>query len=141
MVAIFTAPAKHEPVVSRDEVKAARKASSGRRPLAIVILGILLKDVIEKDVKDAFGDLPRQAVLLFALTEVRLLAQHFGISSVHRRGCTARRGVTRSGVEDGIELMLAHDVREGASLLAGGLWWALAGALLSAAVGFLVSRR
>jgi hypothetical protein len=28
-----------------------------------------------------------------------------------------------------------------ASLLVGGLWWALAGALLSAAVGFLVSRR
>lgn len=28
-----------------------------------------------------------------------------------------------------------------ASLLLGGLWWALAGALLSAAVGFLVSRR
>ena len=32
---------------------------------------------LEKDVKDAFGELPRQAVLLFALTEVRLLAQHF----------------------------------------------------------------
>ena len=41
----------------------------------VVIAAILI-------IKDAFGELPRQVVLLFALTEVRLLAQIFGISSI-----------------------------------------------------------
>jgi hypothetical protein len=40
---------------------------------------------LEKDVKDAFGDPPRQATVFFALTEVRLLAQIFGIDSVIRQ--------------------------------------------------------
>ena len=37
---------------------------------------------LEKDTKDAFGEPPRQAVIFFALTEVRLLCQMFGIDSV-----------------------------------------------------------
>jgi hypothetical protein len=36
-------------------------------------------------VKDAFGDAPRQAVLLFALTELRLLSGHWGIESIIRK--------------------------------------------------------
>jgi transcription-repair coupling factor (superfamily II helicase) len=40
---------------------------------------------LEKDVKDAFGEPPRQAVVFFALTEVRLLCQIFGIDSVIRQ--------------------------------------------------------
>ena len=38
--------------------------------------------MVEQDVRDAFGEPPRQGVLLFAMTEVRLLAGHFGIESV-----------------------------------------------------------
>jgi transcription-repair coupling factor (superfamily II helicase) len=37
---------------------------------------------LQDDLKDAYGELPRQAVLLFALTEVRLLAGHYGIDSI-----------------------------------------------------------
>jgi transcription-repair coupling factor (superfamily II helicase) len=40
---------------------------------------------LESDIKDAFGELPRQVVLLFALTEVRLLAQIFGVSSIIKK--------------------------------------------------------
>jgi hypothetical protein len=40
---------------------------------------------LEKDVRDAFGEPPRQATVFFALTEVRLLAQIFGIDSVIRQ--------------------------------------------------------
>jgi transcription-repair coupling factor (superfamily II helicase) len=40
---------------------------------------------LEKDVKDAFGEPPRQAIIFFALTEVRLLCQMFGIDSVIRQ--------------------------------------------------------
>jgi hypothetical protein len=40
---------------------------------------------LENDMKDAFGDPPRQAVLLLALTEVRLLSQLFGISSIIKK--------------------------------------------------------
>src|SRR5688572_144768 len=53
--------------------------------------------------------------------------RHLGVSSVHRRGCIEIRGVTRSGVEDGIELMLAHTAGElekevfQAQVLGGGL--------------------
>ena len=41
--------------------------------------------MLEQDAKDGFGDPPRPAVILFALTEVRLLAQMFGISSIIRK--------------------------------------------------------
>ncbi len=37
---------------------------------------------LETDMRDAFGDPPRQAIVLLALTEVRLLAGHYGIESV-----------------------------------------------------------
>lgn len=37
------------------------------------------------DLKDAYGELPRQATLLVALTETRLLAGHFGIDSIIRQ--------------------------------------------------------
>jgi transcription-repair coupling factor (superfamily II helicase) len=47
--------------------------------------GVEMLAALENDVKDAFGELPRQAVLLFALTEVRLLAQHFGVSSIIKK--------------------------------------------------------
>jgi hypothetical protein len=40
---------------------------------------------LEHDMKDAFGEPPRQAVLLLALTEVRLLSQLFGISSIIKK--------------------------------------------------------
>ena len=40
---------------------------------------------LQKDVTDAYGELPRQAVVLFALTELRLLAGHFGISSIVKK--------------------------------------------------------
>jgi transcription-repair coupling factor (superfamily II helicase) len=40
---------------------------------------------LEQDVKDAFGELPRQAIVLFALTELRLLAGLYGIESVIRK--------------------------------------------------------
>lgn len=42
-------------------------------------------NMLEADVKDAFGDPPRQAVLLFAMTELRLLAGHWGIESIIRK--------------------------------------------------------
>jgi transcription-repair coupling factor (superfamily II helicase) len=41
--------------------------------------------MLEQDLTDAFGDPPRQAVLLFALTELRLLAGLFGVESVIRK--------------------------------------------------------
>jgi transcription-repair coupling factor (superfamily II helicase) len=46
-----------------------------------------MADVAElvKDVKDGFGEPPRSALLLFALTELKLLAGIFGIESVIRR--------------------------------------------------------
>jgi transcription-repair coupling factor (superfamily II helicase) len=42
-------------------------------------------NILEQDVKDAFGDPPRQAVLLFAMTELRLLAGHWGIESIIKK--------------------------------------------------------
>ncbi|HZL38324.1 MAG TPA: transcription-repair coupling factor [Tepidisphaeraceae bacterium] len=41
--------------------------------------------MLEQDMKDAFGEPPRQAIILFALTEVRLLAQMYGINSIIRK--------------------------------------------------------
>jgi transcription-repair coupling factor (superfamily II helicase) len=40
---------------------------------------------LENDMKDAFGEPPRQVVVLLALTEVRLLAQMYGIESVIKK--------------------------------------------------------
>jgi transcription-repair coupling factor (superfamily II helicase) len=40
---------------------------------------------LEQDVTDAFGKLPRQAIVLFALTELRLLAGLYGIESIIRK--------------------------------------------------------
>jgi transcription-repair coupling factor (superfamily II helicase) len=40
---------------------------------------------LEQDVKDAFGELPRQAIVLFALTELRLLAGLYGIESIIKK--------------------------------------------------------
>ncbi len=40
---------------------------------------------VEADVKDAFGEPPRQAVILFALTELRLLSALFGIDGIIRK--------------------------------------------------------
>jgi transcription-repair coupling factor (superfamily II helicase) len=37
---------------------------------------------LQKDMVDAFGEPPRQVALLFALTEMKLLAGHFGIDKV-----------------------------------------------------------
>lgn len=39
-------------------------------------------DALQKDTIDAFGEPPRVMVLLFALTEMRLLAGHFGIDKI-----------------------------------------------------------
>src|SRR5207247_4711987 len=41
--------------------------------------------LLEHDVTDAFGELPRQAVLLFAMTELRLLSGHWGIESIIKK--------------------------------------------------------
>ena len=41
--------------------------------------------MLEQDMKDAFGEPPRQTVLLFAMMEVRLLAGVFGISSIIKK--------------------------------------------------------
>jgi transcription-repair coupling factor (superfamily II helicase) len=41
--------------------------------------------MLEHDTKDAFGEAPRQAILLFALTELRLLAGVFGITSIIKK--------------------------------------------------------
>ena len=40
---------------------------------------------LQKDVTDAYGEPPRQVIVLFALTELRLLAGHFGISSIVKK--------------------------------------------------------
>jgi len=40
---------------------------------------------LQRDITDAFGELPHQAVILFALTEVRLLAGLYGIESMIRK--------------------------------------------------------
>jgi transcription-repair coupling factor (superfamily II helicase) len=41
--------------------------------------------LLEQDMKDAFGDPPRQVIVLFALTEMRLLCQIFGIESIIKK--------------------------------------------------------
>ena len=41
--------------------------------------------MLEQDMQDAFGEPPRQAIILFAMTELRLLAQMYGISSIIRK--------------------------------------------------------
>jgi transcription-repair coupling factor (superfamily II helicase) len=41
--------------------------------------------LLEQDMKDAFGDPPHQVVILFALTELRLLCQLFGIESIIKK--------------------------------------------------------
>jgi transcription-repair coupling factor (superfamily II helicase) len=40
---------------------------------------------VEADVQDAFGNPPRQAIILFALTELRLLSAIFGIESIIKK--------------------------------------------------------
>ncbi len=40
---------------------------------------------VEQDVQDAFGEPPRQAIILFALTELRLLSAIFGIESIIKK--------------------------------------------------------
>src|SRR5207244_1455700 len=40
---------------------------------------------LEQDMRDAFGEPPHQAIILFALTELRLLAGLFGIESSIRK--------------------------------------------------------
>jgi transcription-repair coupling factor (superfamily II helicase) len=42
-------------------------------------------NMLEQDLKDAFGEPPRPAVILLALTELRLLAGIFGIESIIRK--------------------------------------------------------
>jgi len=37
---------------------------------------------LQKDMHDAFGESPRPVTLLFALTELKMLAGHFGIDSI-----------------------------------------------------------
>jgi transcription-repair coupling factor (superfamily II helicase) len=41
---------------------------------------------LKQDMEDAFGEAPRQVLVLFALTELRLLAGLFGIDSMIRQG-------------------------------------------------------
>jgi transcription-repair coupling factor (superfamily II helicase) len=40
---------------------------------------------LKQDVTDAFGEPPRQMEVMYALTELRLLASHFGIDSIVRK--------------------------------------------------------
>jgi transcription-repair coupling factor (superfamily II helicase) len=46
---------------------------------------IEMLDLLEQDLKDAFGEPPRPAILLMALTELRLLAGIFGIESIIKK--------------------------------------------------------
>ncbi len=46
---------------------------------------IEMLQILEHDLKDAFGEPARQAVLLFALTELRLLSGHWGIESIIKK--------------------------------------------------------
>ena len=41
--------------------------------------------MLEQDIKDAFGEPPKQVVVLLALTELRLLAGHFGVESIIKK--------------------------------------------------------
>jgi transcription-repair coupling factor (superfamily II helicase) len=41
--------------------------------------------MLEQDVTDAFGEPPKQVVILLALTELRLLAGHFGVESIIKK--------------------------------------------------------
>jgi transcription-repair coupling factor (superfamily II helicase) len=62
--------------------------------------GIEMLGQLEQDMKDAFGEPPHPAVLLIALTEMRLLAGHFGIESVIKKDpdvILTVRDATRSG--------------------------------------------
>src|SRR5204863_2385973 len=47
---------------------------------------IEMLEELQHDCQDAFGEPPRPALLLFALTELRLLAGIFGIESMIRNG-------------------------------------------------------
>jgi transcription-repair coupling factor (superfamily II helicase) len=47
--------------------------------------GLEMLKSLEQDMKDAFGEPPHPVVLLIALTELRLLAGHFGIESVIKK--------------------------------------------------------
>jgi transcription-repair coupling factor (superfamily II helicase) len=40
---------------------------------------------LQKDVTDAYGEMPRQAIVLFALTELRLLSGYFGIDKIIKK--------------------------------------------------------
>jgi transcription-repair coupling factor (superfamily II helicase) len=42
-------------------------------------------NLLEQDVKDAFGDPPKQALILFAMTELRLLAGIYGVESIIKK--------------------------------------------------------
>ncbi|HEX8523500.1 MAG TPA: transcription-repair coupling factor [Tepidisphaeraceae bacterium] len=41
--------------------------------------------MLEQDLKDAFGEPPKQVVILLALTELRLLASHFAVESIIKK--------------------------------------------------------
>jgi transcription-repair coupling factor (superfamily II helicase) len=41
--------------------------------------------LLEQDMTDAFGEAPRQVIVLFALTEMRLLCQIFGVTSIIKK--------------------------------------------------------
>src|SRR5688500_11491845 len=54
-------------------------------------------NLLEQDATDAFGEPPRLAVLLFALTELRLLAGLFGIESMIKKDPDVILTVTDAG--------------------------------------------
>jgi hypothetical protein len=54
-------------------------------------------NLLEHDAKDAFGEPPRLAILLFALTELRLLAGLFGIESMIKKDPDIILTVTDAG--------------------------------------------
>ena len=54
-------------------------------------------NLLEHDAKDAFGEPPRLAILLFALTELRLLAGLFGIESLIKKDPDIILTVTDAG--------------------------------------------
>jgi transcription-repair coupling factor (superfamily II helicase) len=49
------------------------------------ITSLEMLNMLEQDLKDAFGEPPRSAVILLALTELRLLSGIFGIESIIRK--------------------------------------------------------
>ncbi len=71
-------------LIPREWITADRQRMDAYRRLARCD-SLEMLHTIEHDLSDAFGDPPRQAILLLAMTELRLLAGLFGIESIIKK--------------------------------------------------------